>query len=342
MSGTPAIRGSVRIGAVIAIALAAGFVAWLLLRGGGDDGSGSTAASAAQSARAAAVATSAGKLKALAASVGHPIFWLGPKAGDRLELTQTRAGNVYVRYLPSGVAVGADKPYLTVATYPFPGAFAAMRKQAAARGAATVKLAHGGIGVLDQAYPESVHIAYPGVNYQVEVYDPTPARAMQLVSAGKLASLGSLAPESTPGALPAAGQPTAASVAQITALATTLGHPIYWAGPKPGFTYELTETSSGKVYVRYLPSGVPVGDNKANYLTIATYPFPGAYAAVKKTAKGASTIALARGGLAVVDTTYPKSIHLAFPGSGYQVEVFDPSPTRARQVVASGQVKPLG
>ena len=52
-----------------------------------------------------------------------------------------------------------------MATYPFPGAYAALEKQAAARGAVTAKLAGGGIAVLDGSYPESVHVAYPNVNY---------------------------------------------------------------------------------------------------------------------------------------------------------------------------------
>jgi hypothetical protein len=177
-----------RIGAVIAVAIAAGLVAWLLVRGGGNSSTSTTTTTS----RAPAHATSESQLRTLAASVEHPVFWLGPKPGFRLELTRTNDGKIYVRYLPHGVAIGADKPYLTVATYPFPGAFAAIEKQAKAKGAATVKLAHGGIGVLDQAYPESVHLAFPGVNYQVEVYDPTPARAMQLVSAGKVAQFGSL------------------------------------------------------------------------------------------------------------------------------------------------------
>jgi hypothetical protein len=350
MSETPALRRPFRVGAVLAIALAAGLVAWLLLRGSGDNGSSSASSSTpaatttTQAQKAPAVVTSAASLASLAATVRHPVFWLGPKPGYTYELTRTSTGNIYVRYLPKGIAVGASKPYLTVVTYPFGGAFAAIQKQAAAPGAATVKLAHGGIGVLDQSYPESVHLAFPGVDYQVEVYDPTPARAMQLVSAGKLANFGSLAAErakATAAAVPT-DVPTAATAAQLTALATSLGHPIYWAGPKAGYTYELTETSTGKVFVRYLPRGVPVGDKRADYLTIATYPFPGALAAVEKTATGASTIKLADGGLAVVDPSYPKSIHLAYPGSGYQVEVFDPSPARVRQVVASGQVKPLG
>ena len=97
-----------------------------------------------------------------------------------------------MRYLPDGVEVGADEPYLTVATYPFPGAYPAIKKQAAAKGAVTARLANGGLAVLANGYPQSVHIAYPGVNYQVEVYDPTRARAMQLVSSGGLRHLGRL------------------------------------------------------------------------------------------------------------------------------------------------------
>ena len=45
-------------------------------------------------------------------------------------------------------------------------------------------------------------------------------------------------------------------------------------------------TPSGTVYIRYLPSGTNVGDPRARFLTVATYPFPGAYAAVAKTAEG--------------------------------------------------------
>ena len=74
---------------------------------------------------------------------------------------------------------------------------------------------------------------------------------------------------------------------------------------------------------------------------MATYPFPGAYAAVAKTAKGAARIGLAHGGVASVDDAYPKSIHLAFPGVSYQVEVFDPSPSISRKLVASGAIRPV-
>ena len=170
------------------LALAAGLIAWLVLR---DTGSSPAKTPVASEAGVGAFAITPQALGRLAVSIKQPIFWLGRKAGDTYEFTRSRDGNIYVRYLPAGVAVGTAKPYLTVATYPFPGAYAALEKQAAAKSAVTAKLAGGGIAILDNNYPESVHIAYPNVPYQVEVYDPTPARSMQLVSAGELARLGS-------------------------------------------------------------------------------------------------------------------------------------------------------
>jgi hypothetical protein len=321
----------IRVGAVVVLAIAAGFVAWLVLR---DRGSSTAQPSPPSSAQ--ATAASPADLRSLADSLGHPIFWVGEKSGDTYELTQTQNGKVYIRYLPAGVAVGSDKPYLTVATYPFPGAFAAIQEQVRAKGAVSVKLPQGGLALLDSGYPQSVHVAYPGVDYQIEVFDPTPAAAMQTVAAGHLEAIGSLKTDTT--ATPTA-TPTAVAPAGLKSIAASLGHPIYWAGPRRGYTYELTQTSTGSVYIRYLPPSVPVGAKDA-YLTVATYPFPDALAAVQRAAKGnkAGTIKLSGGGLAVVDLQYPKSVHLAFPKSDVQVEVFDPSPAQARRVVSSGKI----
>ena len=332
-------RPQFRLGAVIAIAVAAGLVAWLLLRG--DGGSSNNAAQVAG-----ATATSKGELADLAATVQHPIFWLGPKRGFTYELTQTSSGQIYVRYLPQGVDVGADEPHLTVVTYPFPGAYTAVRKQAAANGAVTARLARDGLAVLDNGYPQSAHVAYPGVNYQVEVYDPTPARAMQLVSSGGLRHVGRLKASPSAAATPGASGavPTAASVDELKSLADELGHPIYWAGTRPGYTYELTRTTQGKVFIRYLPPGAKVGDSRPGFLTVATYPFPGAFAAVTKAARAAgsaATIRLADGGIGVVDGAYPKSIHLAYPGVNHQIEVYDPSPSAVRKLVASDAISPV-
>ena len=332
MSTTSVIRHPrVRIGAVIAVAVAAGLIAWLVLRGNGGSSGDQTRTSSSR-----AEAVTAQQLTKLAATLQHPIFWLGPKHGFTYELTKTTNGKIYVRYLPAGVKVGSSKPYLTVATYPFPGAFAAIQNQASTKGAVMTRLADRGLALLDTGYPESTHVAYPNVNYQVEVYDPTPARAFQLASG--LTYLGRL--RWHPAAKQASTGPTAASVAGLKAHARALGHRIYWAGPRRGYTYELTDASNKRVFVRYLPAGVKVGASKP-YLTVATYPFPGALAALERTAKGEATIKLAHGGIGVVDKAYPTSIHIAYPGSNYQIEVYDPSPSAGRRLVASGAIAPV-
>jgi len=141
----------------------------------------------------------------------------------------------------------------------------------------------------------------------------------------------------------AAAQPTAATPAKLKAVAQSLGHSIYWVGPKPGYTYELTKTDSGQIYIRYLPAGVAIGSKKP-YLTVATYPYASAFQTMTTLGgqHGMKSIKLHGGGLAVVDPNHPESIHLAFPDSDVQVEVFDPSGAAARRLVSSGKVEALG
>ena len=136
----------------------------------------------------------------------------------------------------------------------------------------------------------------------------------------------------------------AASPQRLLAFARSVGHPVYWAGPQPRFTYELSRTKDGRVYVRYLPPGVEVGTSKPDYLTIGTYPQPNALATLRATAKKqhARLIGLAAGGLAFQYKSRPTSVYIAFPGSNYQIEVFDPSASVARRVVKSGQLATIG
>ena len=318
-----------RVVALIVTAAAVGLVAWLALRD-----TGGSSSSKAQASSAAAV--SVPQIASLAASIGHPIFWVGPITGDTYELSRTSNGTIYLRYLPAGAKVGTTTPYLTVATYPFPGALAAIQTVAKQKASTPIQLSDGGLGVVSATYPDSVHAAYPGVDFQIEVYDPTPGSATKLVAGGKLAAFGGLTAGST-------SPPRAVSVKGLKSYARSLGHPLYWVGPKNGYTYEVTQTSGGQVYVRYLPPGVKAGAT-APYLTVATYPFAAAFGAIQALAKqsGETSINLSGGGLAVLDAQYPKSIHLAFPDTNFEVEVFDPVPSDVRQIVSSGQVSSIG
>lgn len=134
----------------------------------------------------------------------------------------------------------------------------------------------------------------------------------------------------------------AASEADLRDLPASTGHPVYWAGPQPGTTYELTKTESGRIFIRYLPAEVQVGDSRPDYLTVATYPYRDAYATLRKLAKKEGALSRnVSGGIAVSAPNRPESVYLAFRDEDLQVEVYDPSASRARQLAFSGRIRPI-
>jgi hypothetical protein len=119
--------------------------------------------------------------------LGHPIYWAGVEPDDTYELTRTKDGSVYVRYLPQGISVGDRRPnYLTIGTYPQKDAFRILRATAEKNQVATMDLDNGGLAFVDKKHPTSVYIAYPNADFQIEVYDPAPGRARQLVTSGQV------------------------------------------------------------------------------------------------------------------------------------------------------------
>ncbi len=90
-----------------------------------------------------------------------------------------------MRYLPAGVRIGVARTYLTVATYPLKDAFATTREAAKEAGAVTIAIA-GGIAFSNPARPTSVYLAFPGIDEQIEVFDPSAKRAHRLVAGGRI------------------------------------------------------------------------------------------------------------------------------------------------------------
>jgi hypothetical protein len=135
----------------------------------------------------------------------------------------------------------------------------------------------------------------------------------------------------------------AVSVADLKALPGKVGHDVYWAGPKPGYSYELTRTADGKIYVRYLPPGVRVGDKRPAFLTVGTYLYPRAFTTAKRSSRRSTVFkqTLPGGGIAFARKDIPRSVYFAYPGSDYLQEVYDRSPKRARSLVIEGQVRPI-
>jgi hypothetical protein len=186
------LRG-VRIGAVIAVAAVAAFLVWYfaIRDTGSDNGGGST--NAAKNVVGPEAATQP-DISDLASKNGQPIYWAGtqPNTSD-MELTETAAGGscgqcVYVRYLTGNASIGTPKPsYLTIGTYPFQNSIHAINVIAKEPGAKTFNVANGGTAVQNSSSPTSVYVAFSDeTGYEIEVYDPDPAKALDLVKSGDI------------------------------------------------------------------------------------------------------------------------------------------------------------
>jgi hypothetical protein len=182
----------VRIGAVVALALAAGFVVWLVVRGNDDDSSGApTTTQTAATPEVGPVAATPATLRALSDEVGHPVYWVGPRPRRTYELTSTANGRIFIRYLPPGAKVGnRQAEYTIVGTYPVPDALEVLKKLSKRIGEKSVSAPGGGLAVYSIDAPTNVYVAYPRSDVQIEVFDPRAKQALRLATSGRLAPVG--------------------------------------------------------------------------------------------------------------------------------------------------------
>ena len=142
----------------------------------------------------------------------------------------------------------------------------------------------------------------------------------------------------------AAGDPEVVTPSQLSELATERGTPVYWLGPRRNQSYELTDSSSGRIYIRYLTGGAEAGDERADFVTVATYPGGDGVAALRKAAREESGAKLGKtddGAVLLIDPTSPNNAHLAYPGADVQIEVYSPVPGEALRLAARGAVRPV-
>ena len=179
-----------RVVAGIGLVVAASIIALLLLRGGHDSGGEGGDVGSNLQATGRPEAASLDRLRDVANSVGHSVYWAGQQSGRKYELTVEHDRKVYVRYLAEGVPVGSRKVRsLSIGTYPYIDAFGALQAVARQPGAITDQTPDGGLVVGNETNPNNVYIAYPRSDYQIEVYDPRAGMALKLARAGAISPI---------------------------------------------------------------------------------------------------------------------------------------------------------
>jgi len=165
-----------------------GVLIFALTSGGDDDGS--------KTAKAPTVETgvptilSESRLRAFGRAQAFPVYWAGPQADRRYELTRTANGRIYIRYLTPSAQPGAPKAlFLTVGTYPGTNAYGALQTVGRRSGSFKVRTRSGALVVWATANPRSVYFSFPAAKFQVEVFSPLAGRAKSLVLDGRVERL---------------------------------------------------------------------------------------------------------------------------------------------------------
>lgn len=180
-------RKMLRIG-VVALAVVVALIAWLATRGGNDSSSEPT--TSAEPAAAPQLVT-VDQLRETAAELGQPIYWAGPIKGKELELVELEEGGVQVLYQPEGTEAGeGSAKVLTIGSYPLPDPEKALEGYAERPDAIVAKASDGSEVVTSKHAPTSVYLTSPDNSVQVEIYDPSPQRALSLATSGKVEPAG--------------------------------------------------------------------------------------------------------------------------------------------------------
>jgi len=181
--------GRIRPTAAIAVAIAVGLLVWLLLiKGGGDDSSSEGNQDSAQPKAVSVVSESEllGGLK----GTGYPIYWAGPRVEVGYEVSRPSSDRTFIRYLPKGEKAETEKPFLTVGSYRQSGALARIQELGQEQGAVLVQAAGGGAAYAEGPAATSAYLAFPGVNTQIEVFDPKRGEALDLIRSGAIVPVG--------------------------------------------------------------------------------------------------------------------------------------------------------
>ena len=129
------------------------------------------------------VALTEPELIAAVKQLGIDVYWAGPVKDAKYTLAVPADGQAYVRYLPNGQGIEDTKPnYVVIATYTTTDAFTATQAAGNTTNGVTFVNTEGAAVYYNKDTPTNVYVAYPNLNYQIEVFHPIATTALEIAS----------------------------------------------------------------------------------------------------------------------------------------------------------------
>ena len=126
------------------------------------------------------------ELRQIVSELGKTIYWAGPMTNAKYTLSVTDTAS-FVRYLPDGEgASDAGLNYLIIATYEINAAYEAVQTAGNEQDGISISNSDGAAIYYNKNAPNNVYLAYPNTNFQLEIFDPSADRALQIATGAGL------------------------------------------------------------------------------------------------------------------------------------------------------------
>ena len=110
-------------------------------------------------------------------------YWAGPVSNATYSINTTNAGQIFVRYVMKGQNCDSDtKDFRVIATYSVSGAYESTKAAGSQANGVSLANPDGSIVYFNKDVPTNVYLAYQGIDYQIEIYDPNPKDAVTLAT----------------------------------------------------------------------------------------------------------------------------------------------------------------
>lgn len=115
--------------------------------------------------------------------LGITAYWAGPVQDAKYTLAVPADGQAYVRYLPNGQGLDDSSPnYVVIATYTTTNAFNATQSAGNQSNGVSFINSDGAAVYYSKDTPTNVYVAYPNLNFQIEIFNPIAATALDIAS----------------------------------------------------------------------------------------------------------------------------------------------------------------
>jgi hypothetical protein len=130
------------------------------------------------------VALEEAELRALIRDNNIVAYWSGPEQNCKYALIVNGSGQAFIRYLKDGMGIDdSSSNYRVIGTYPQADSFSITKAAGNQANAISFVNPDGAQVFYSKEFPANVYLAFPDVNYQIEIFDPENGVSLSIATA---------------------------------------------------------------------------------------------------------------------------------------------------------------